>query len=124
MPLFKLNRNYALSSMYGHSINFIKGEPTYVPPILVKEVVAIGAECVDGEVDVLGAEEIPTQVTFDELQVKMREAFNTLVAKNDPDDFTAQGVPKVGVIETMIGLKVTKVEVIDAWQVYRSGGEG
>ena len=44
MPDFVLNRNYALRSLTGHSINFVKGKPCYVPPAVVKEAVAIGAE--------------------------------------------------------------------------------
>lgn len=123
MPMFKLNRTYALRTMYGHIINFIKDEPTHVPPIAVKDAVAIGAECIDGEVNVLEDEAAPIQLSHDELKSKLFEAFKAVVLKNDPDDFTAQGVPKVNVIEATLGLKVTKVEVIDAWQAYRSGEE-
>lgn len=123
MPEFKLNRNYVFSSKFGHVINFIKGEPTYVPPILVKDVVAIGAECLDGEVDVLGEESLPVQLSYDEVRAKLFEVFKTMVVKNDPEDFTAQGVPKVGVIETRLGLKFTKSELISAWQAFRSGEE-
>jgi hypothetical protein len=123
MPIFKLNRNYALSSTLGHSINFIKGEEVYVPQALVKEVVALGAECVDGDAQVLEDEVTPIQLTQDELVVKLESAFTQLVARNDPDEFTAQGVPKVTVIEGMLGLKVTKTEVISAWQVFRAKDE-
>lgn len=121
MPLFKLNRNYVLRSKYGHMIDFVKGEPTHVPPALVKEAVSIGAECIDGAVDILGEEAQPAQPTQEELHVLMRAAFDDLVQRNDPDDFTAQGVPKVSVVETKIALKVSKSELMSAWQAYRTG---
>jgi hypothetical protein len=121
MPYFKLNRNCVLRSSTGHMIDFIKGEPTWVPPALIREAASIGAECMDGDVDPFGPEEVmPVQPTQEELRGLMFEAFKDIAAKNDPDEFTGQGVPKVTVVEAAIGLKVTKVEVIDAWQAFRA----
>lgn len=121
MPMFTLNRAYTLRSTLGHIVNFVKGEPVYVPPALINEVVAIGAERSDGEaVDVLGPEEVvAAPMTLDERTTLINDAFATIVGVNDADDFTAQGIPKVGVVEKMTGTKFDKNEVMTAWQKFR-----
>lgn len=124
MPTFKLHRNYTLRSLYGHVINFVKDEETYVPPMLVNECVAIGAVCVDGEADVLGEEEASEAVlTPDQRYAKICEAFDDIVKRNDPDDFTGQNIPKVAVVETATGLKIDKKEIVDSWQRFRAAEE-
>ena len=120
MPIFKLNRNYVLRSKLGHSIAFIKGEPTHVPNELANECVHIGAEQLDGETIVTSDETIAPRKDFDELFGLMIESFKEIVMKNDPDDFTGQGIPKVAVIERMIGENLSKHQVVDAWQKFRS----
>ena len=56
MPEFTLNRNHRLISLTGHTIQFVKGEPVAVPAVLKGEVIAIGAQPVDGNTDVLDEE--------------------------------------------------------------------
>jgi hypothetical protein len=40
---FILNRDRTVVSTLGHSVEFKKGVPTYVPPVLYAEVSAVGA---------------------------------------------------------------------------------
>ena len=47
-PKLVLNRNYVLATTMGHSISFVKGEATHVPPLAFAEAIAIGAQPVDG----------------------------------------------------------------------------
>jgi hypothetical protein len=75
MPEFTLHRNFVLRTTKGHAINFRKGKPTYVPPMCVPDAVAIGAQAVDGDADVLGEEVAePIPLTQPERDAKIREA--------------------------------------------------
>jgi hypothetical protein len=123
MPTFVLNRNYTLQSTYGHIINFKKGEPTHVPPLLVKECVQIGAEQTDGVPDVLGDEKEAVQLTLSERQELLKEAFKDIVSKNDPEDFSAQGAPRVDAVEKSLNMKFTRAEILEAWQVFKASLE-
>ena len=124
MPHFVLNRTWPLQG-HGHSINFIKGEPTWVPPALVNDAVAIGAECVDGPVDVLGPEKIEeVELTAEEREVLLNAAFDQLVARVGTgdevrEDFNAQGLPNVKALGAITGFTPTTKERNAAWQKYR-----
>ena len=48
MAEYVLNRNFVLRSMTGHSVNFVKNVPTFVPALIEREARGIGAERVDG----------------------------------------------------------------------------
>ena len=121
MPEFVLNRNYTLATIKGHVIRFEKGLPTYVPPIIVAEAVAIGAVAVDGEVpDVLGPEAVVVSAPVgDERKAKLFEAFKALVARNGRNDFTGAGVPSQKAVDKLIGFETDTREILEAWAEYR-----
>ena len=126
MPTFVLNRNYPLQG-FGHSINFIKGQPTWVPQVLVAGAVALGATSVDGEVnvaDVLGPEpEVPVMLSADERELLLMSAFEQLEARtNNPDfreDFNAQGLPNTKALSKIVDFPVSSKERNEFWQKYR-----
>jgi hypothetical protein len=79
MPEFTLHRNFVLRTTKGHAINFRKGKPTYVPPTCVPDAVAIGAQALDGDVDVLGEEVAdPFRWSSRSGTSKIREAIETI----------------------------------------------
>lgn len=123
MPEYVLNRDFVLRTTMAHTIAFKKGEPTWVPPIIEKEAIAIGAERADnGKTDILVPEvNGKSQMTFEELREALFAAFDLLVEKNDSDDFTAQGVPKVAVVEKMIETDIDRKDLVEAWTEYRAG---
>ena len=123
MPEYVLNRDFVLRTTMAHTIAFKKGEPTWVPPIIEKEAIAIGAERADnGKTDILVPEANgKSQMTFEELREALFAAFDLLVEKNDSDDFTAQGVPKVAVVEKMIETDIDRKDLVEAWTEYRAG---
>ena len=123
MPEYVLNRDFVLRTTMAHTIAFKKGEPTWVPPIIEKEAIAIGAERADnGKTDILVPEANgKSQMTFEELREALFTAFDLLVEKNESDDFTAQGVPKVAVVEKMIETDIDRKELVEAWTEYRAG---
>ena len=121
MPTFVLNRNYSLRSLMGHMIDFKKGTPTYVPPICSKEAIAIGAECVDDKIDVLGPEEAPvTVLTPGEREEALIAAFRMLEERNGRGDFDASGAPTLKAVEKIVEFEVNKAELNALWVGYRA----
>lgn len=125
MPEYVLNRDWPLQG-FGHSINFKKGEPTWVPPLLVPGAVAIGAQPVDGQhVDVLPIEEIPpAELTPQEREVLLFAAFDELEGRSgkSPDyreDFNAQGLPNVKALAKITGFTASSKERNEVWQKFR-----
>ena len=119
MPKYILNRNHLHRSVWGHSIAFVKGEPVYVPPGPIElEVAAIGAERVDGDQpDLVPAEQVEKEeMSLEDLEVLMRSAFEELIAKNDPTDFTGAGIPTVKAMEKIVGENMTARQIADLWQ--------
>lgn len=126
MPEYVLSRDYALRSTRGHMLNFVKGQPTWVPPEVVKEAIAIGAEPVDGErPDVLPPEvvvkEAPSGQEREDLIV---EAIREVVTENDSKNFTAAGEPHVKVLEKILGFDIDAGERLAAWRRFKSEEAG
>lgn len=120
MPHFVLNRAYTMRSVYGHVVNFKKGEPTYVPPICAREAISIGADPVDEKVDVLGPEAAPEMpMSPDERQENILAAFRLLVERNG-DDFDASGLPTVKAMTAVLGFDVDKKEYKALWTAYKA----
>lgn len=121
-PKLVLNRNYVLATTMGHSISFVKGESTHVPPLAFAEAIAIGAQPVDGsdpnilETKREGAP--PTGVL--ERNALIMAAIEELVDRNDRKDFTAAGSPAVRAVERELGFDVDGREVATVWQQYHS----
>lgn len=120
MPLFTLHRNYILRTMKGHTIGFKEGIPTNVPDICIEDAVAIGAQPVEGEVDVLGEEEkAQPPLTADEREAKVFEAFRTMKARNERNDFTASGLPSNKRLPALLNFELTNAERDAYWQKFR-----
>lgn len=124
MPEFVLNRTHALRSTLGHIINFTKGQPTYVPPELVKEALEIGAdpvETMDKTDALLGVQEGDEQpvLSAEARRAAITEAFAKLEHENNRSDFTAAGAPKPAAIKRMTGFDVENRERDEAWRAYK-----
>ncbi len=125
MPDFVLNRDYPLRSMSGHMINFTKGNPTWVPPACVKEAVAIGAQPVDGPVEVLDPEVVESIVPEGvERKDLIFAAFEDLEAKNEREEWTASGMPTSKALEKTLGFEVDSKERNALWIEYRAAKSG
>jgi hypothetical protein len=112
-----LNRNYTLASTLGHVLTFKKDKPMPVPPIMVHACAQIGAVRVDGK-EVFDEPESaePQPVDPAQRQIAVRKAVESIVDKNERDDFTAGGSPKVSAVSRETGFKVDMTEVRKAWQ--------
>lgn len=115
---FILNRDKTMTSLFGHSIEFKKGEATYVPKELWAEVRAIGA---------IPEEEIKEEITEgaiepanpEERQQAIFAGFEAMVKKADRDSFTATGVPNIKQLSAHIGFIVDGKERDSAWQAFK-----
>lgn len=123
MAEYVLNRNFVLRSMTGHSVNFVKNVPTFVPALIEREARGIGAERVDGANPDMLDPETPevAPLSHDERAEQIRTAFALLVERNDSKDFTGAGVPSVKAVEKLVDFDVDRNEVVAMWQAYRAG---
>jgi hypothetical protein len=124
MPQFTLHRNYTLRSTKGRSIAFVKDEPTYVPPFMVPEVVAIGGRAVDEDVDILPDDTEETPLTPEQRAVAVREAIEKLVRRNERGDFTGSGLPDVRRLSAEVGFSVHSAERDKMWLAYQQDMSG
>ena len=123
MAEYVLNRNFVLRSMTGHSVNFVKNVPTFVPALIEREARGIGAERVDGDNPDMLDPESPevAPLSHDERAEQIRTAFALLTERNDSKDFTGAGVPSVKAVEKLVDFDVDRNEVVALWQAYRAG---
>jgi hypothetical protein len=122
-----LNRNFVLRSTQGLSVRFEKGVPIHVPPALIPEAKAVGAIAVDDKEDEAYAAALdaaaapasgePTDATTRVEQLEV--AFAKLTERNNPNDFTASGMPKTPAIARIIGWEPDAGERASSWAAWR-----
>jgi hypothetical protein len=117
---FTLNRNKLVGGTSGHAVQFVKDKPVYVPPEMHEAVLAIGAMPSEEIVvpEPVG-KVVPTEQA--ERDAIINPILAQIMAKNDIDEFTASGTPKLDVVTNAAGFKVTKQEVATLWQALRVG---
>ena len=121
---FVMHRNYILASVYGHSIRFVKGEPTHVPPECYKEAIAAGAipeEEVELDPPKLDAK--PEPVDPESRKKAVFEAFDAIALRGKREDFTAGGSPRDKVLEQELGWKITNKERDMLWVEFQNLGK-
>ena len=120
MPNMILNRDYTLSSLFGHSIAFKKDAVTSVPPAVYAEALAIGATLADGGPANILKDDPTDPVPADpaERAAQILAAITRLVVRNHRGDFAASGMPAVKAVSRETGFDVPAREVTAAWQAY------
>jgi hypothetical protein len=116
MPTMRLNRNHRLISVKGHSVQFLKGEDTYVPAQLVQEAIAVGGELVDGESPFKEEVALPPIPEGVEREEKIIATMIEMQKRNDRNDFTGSGLPNAKVIEGVLGFAVYAEERNRLWE--------
>lgn len=117
---FTLNRNKLVGGTSGHTIHFVKDVPVYVPPEMYEAVRAVGAVSSEEitEPELVG-KVVPTEQV--ERDAIIKPILAQIMKKNDIEEFTASGTPKLEVVSNAAGFKVTKAEVGVLWQKLRLG---
>jgi hypothetical protein len=123
-----LSRDHTLRSTAGRSIEFLKGADTWVPPMLVREAVAIGAVPSDGS-DANVLEEPKTSKLSTDPAVRKEAilvAFANIQGANHREDFTAAGAPHPDAIRRETGYKIDNKELNVLWHAYQDeqGSQG
>jgi len=122
MPEFTLHRNFLLRTTKGHTIRFEKDSPVYVPPVCVPDAVAIGAQAVEeASAQVLPDETPePPPLTPDQRKVKIREAIEMMIGRNERSDFTASGLPDLRKLNPLVGFDVSTREREEVWMALKA----
>jgi hypothetical protein len=120
---FVMNRSKVVSG-HGHAIEFVKGEPTHVPPELYREVMAAGGVS-EEEVDLDKPAPVPAGAPTDptEREEAVFAAFETLVETNDSKNFTAGGVPHPKALKSLLGWELSAKERDTLWVKFKTKDE-
>lgn len=121
---FVLQKNRVVASTMGLAIEFEKGVPTFVPPYMYQEVIAVGAipesELTDDELKTSSPGEIIEPVARKEAILKALEA---IALRNIREEFTAGGAPHLAVITKELGWAVPAKERDIAWVEFKVGSD-
>lgn len=121
-----LDRRATLRHITGQSITFEPGVPIGVAPQLVKSAISMGAKMVDGKTPDLSEDEAAPinrgPVDPEERMEEITEVVAAMIQRNDRDEWTGTGTPNVQRVTELLGYKVQKNEVVDAFAAARAGG--
>jgi len=113
-------RNMTVASKSGRSVQFVKGTPTYAPPQMHAELIALG---------IVPAEEIPEpEATGDtkeptlpaERQAEVFAAFEKIILRGKRGDFSGTGAPHAAVLSRELGWTIDGKERDVLWQKFQS----
>lgn len=107
---FVLNRDRALVSTMGLSVNFKKDVPVFVPPPLWREAREMGAEPTDELPEDTGVAVSKAPTDPAEREQAIREAIEALTLRNQRDDFNAGGKPNLKPLADFLGWSVSAKE--------------
>jgi hypothetical protein len=120
MPMMTLNRNANCFVGCG-TVTFVKGEPTFVPDYMVSAAVSLGAQPSDAkeakavEKAIEVSEKLPEPIgSVREQQIKA--VLLEIQAVNNPEEFTATGLPSEGAVTARLGYAISKKERETAWK--------
>lgn len=113
---FTMPVDKTVSTKLGHSIEFKKGVPTYVPKECYRHVQEAGAvpEDPEGAVDQLPVVKDAVTDTNDRKE-SIFAAFGVLTEANKREDFTAAGIPKASSVAALTGFDVDGKERDALW---------
>lgn len=121
MPFFTLNRNFTLSTTKGHSVNFKKGEKTWVPNAIIQDALSIGALPEDPKVADSIIKDTPEKLTVDagKRRDMVFDAFEKILLRNGRGDFMANGQPHPRKMEEILGFEMSQKEREALWHEYQ-----
>lgn len=127
---FVSNRDIVIRSKNsGHAIRFIKGEPQEVPKAMWHEVQERGILPVEASGDPVKPGENPAEPVApkvilppegEERVARILEAFKSMVARNNPADFTGGSTPSADAVSSAVRFKVDRKEVRSLWEKHRA----
>lgn len=127
---FVMLRDRTVASTKGHSVEFKKNVPTFVPPALYDEVMAAGAVPED-EADLkslIEAADAPPSGVVEPTDPTARKAalfevYKEMQIANNRGEFTAAGVPHPKALKERLGWLVSAKERDETWAAYLNQDE-
>lgn len=115
-------RKMTVASISGRSVNFEKGVPTYCPPQMHAELIAVGVVPEDEmeEPEVTGVKE---PVIAKEREDALFAVYEKLVLRNKREEFTSAGSPHLAVLATELGWNVAAKERDSTWIAFTQRAE-
>lgn len=99
------NRNITVASVSGRSVEFVKNEPTYAPPVMHAELISHGIVPEDN-IEEEEKSEGPVEPTVPaEREAAFFAVYEAMVLRNDRNDFTAAGTPHAAAVQRDLGWK-------------------
>jgi len=114
----KMARDFTLITRRGYIVEFKKDEPVSVPGLAVEEAIEKGAGFCEEDEGFFPQEELtPEQkeVYGPERDRMLKEVCLKIRERNNPDEFTATGVPRQQVVIEEIGFQVDRKEINKIW---------
>lgn len=117
---FALHRDRTICTTLGHSIQFKKGELTYVPPEAHNDVIAVGAipEEELPEPEQAASSNEPNDPA--ERRAAVYDAFEAVILRNNRDDFAASGSPNAKVLNDILGWPLSAKERTSLWAQFKA----
>lgn len=134
MGYFVTQKDTVIGTKSGHCLQFVAGNPTWVPPLAEAEVArfpgitattkdaqaAITSAAVDAAGDLSSATlATPVAAIDPSVIAKFVDGIRKLVAGNDTADFTANGTPKAKSILRVCGVEPSKLELAESFATYQ-----
>ena len=107
---FTLNRDLLINSALGHAVDFKKDISTFVPPVLWKEVMDLGAVPDDDLPIPEFTADRKTPSNPQDRYNSIKEAIEHLTLKNSRGDFNAGGTPHLSAIANRMGWAIDAKE--------------
>lgn len=117
--MYVANRNVRVATSKGYIITFKKDEPKFIPPLIREEMLQYGILPVSGELPTQEAEVQMREPIGEERNRRIYEAVVQIVGRNNPDEFTAGGIPKEDAVFQEGGFRVSRREIREAFSKYR-----
>lgn len=117
---FTMHTDKIVASRSGHTIQFVKGEPTHVPKEAWEDVTAAGGIASDQD-KLHEKPKVEDEIDPANRETVIMEAFAKLVDKNARDDFSANGIPTTKALLRETTLKVDPKELGQLWAKFRQG---
>lgn len=115
---FTMHRDRVVTSKYGRSFAFKKGEPLHVPEMCYEEVMAAGGAPEDDLPD--ETPEGPVVPQGADRTKAIADAMKGMILKANREDFMASGMPKVPSLVAVLGFPVDAKERDSIWASIQS----
>ena len=111
-------RKMTVASVSGRSVNFERGVPTYCPPQMHAELIAVGVVPTE-EVEEPMVDGVKEPMIAKDREEALFGVFEKLVLRGKREEFTSAGVPHLAVLAKELGWSVATKERDLTWTKFQ-----